>query len=434
MFEKIPVPQVDYQSAYSDIGKQVGGFISSIPEVLRTERNNKFEDEKKRKEWAYVEEKMKNEKEFKTTMGNLVLDAMGNNYNETEKQAVQKQLSTQDVKTTAASTAEFVSSRNYLDTLRQKYPEAVFPKPIYGQSLEHYQKMTALAMQGAESKVIAGMMGKQSMPVIPTAPETPANPNSFYTDQQVQSDMQNASVPQSIPAPQAPQSQSELVSQMAGQGIDVSGGQAKAAISTIPTDYQRMQDETRKTGLADKATRQKEIDTHKNDVLEETKRWHNLSAEISKQRNRIAAGAKDDTKALRVAKLIQDGEEAAAGIDSKIYTVEKGISGLEKEKRKIQQQITDAYGDASITQVLETQLNDLDSEISTYKNQKDEYRALQKDMKTDIKFWSNDVLKKTIKKKGFNYPGKEKPSSGSPQGPSSGVTSTGKKFSITRIQ
>jgi hypothetical protein len=410
----MPVNQPDYQTGYSNLGKQVGSFIESAAQVPgQLEAAKKFE------------EQMKDLKQFKTTMSNVANNLMGNDFSDDEKAAVQSEIQTsKDPREIASKLAELKTQQDIYKNTRQQYPNAVFPKPSYGMRSETYQKMIEPAakaeQQKTESQKIGGIMGSLAQPIT-TQPEPQGT-----IEQQNADEMNNyqpiQSVPEQSPVKTTPKTQRDLVASMGSQGIDLGSQQAQTALKTIPTDNQT-------ATLEQKKNFQEALNTYRKDVLTEKTNWDKLKGELLKARNSIQAGQKDDIKMLAVAKLIESGNEAQSNIDAKINGVEDDISRLKREKLAIKQKISDAMGDTSVEATFQSSLDDIDKQIADYGFQKEHYKVIQDDMSRNVDFAKN-VMKKVSKKKGYDYNSDQTPKPTTvPQGTQK--TKTGKSYSFS---
>jgi hypothetical protein len=423
----ISVQQPNYQQGYSDIGKTIGGFISSIPDEMKAEEQYKFKTQREKEEWQYIQDKMRDEKQFKTTMSNLIDQTMGENYSQEEKDAVKKEIATKDPTSIAASAAEFISAKNYLEQIKQKYPGSALPKPIFGQSLEHYKNMTQIALQGLETKAISGAMGGQPQPL----PQAPGANEQFYSDQQIKGERENyGGAPQPIPQ-QSPQSRAELIQRMAGSGINLAGQQAKEAVSALPTDYQQGMLESKKMAETGKQERAQQLQAHKDAVLEEQKRWHDLQLQLGKARNSIQAGRRDDLTIKNVANLVRTGQSTVANVEGKINSVDDDIARLKKEKVRIKQKISESFDDKIAKQYFQKDLEDIDKEIETYNLQKEQFKILKDEIKRNIDHFQKVMLEPMSEKKGYPYK-EEKPNvSGDTRYKS---TKTGKRYLLQPVK
>lgn len=430
-------PQVDYIGAYSKIGQDVRGFLSSIPERIRQEKEYKFKSDKEKQEWDYIQGQMQDEKGFKTTMTNLVDNLTGENYSPEEKDAIKKEIMADDSKTAGAKVAEFVSSKNYLDQIRQKYPGATFPKPIYGQTLQHYQQMVQVATGTEEAKSIgAAMAGPQAQPALPQPKKEPGE--EFYSNEQIQKDVQGlgaeGTVPGSQPAGQPPKTQTEATTAMLNQGIDVSSPQAKEAVRALPTATGIMKNQTALAGQAAKAEQFRQTREDKAKSFEETKRWHDMLAEIMKARNSISQGKAVGDKMINTQKVILAQKAANTRLDNEIRSSNKNIRDLEKKKRGLQEEIASSQmipGNEGMAEQLKNDIANIDLNIMQINNDISDFEAEKQDIQEGLDMWQKEVMPNVSKGQGYEYPkpaSKEKPAA--PASGSAMVTPSGKKVTI----
>ena len=400
----IPVNQPDYQTGYSNIGKQVGGAIEAVPQAMEQQRQIKL-----------MEEKMRDLKQFKTTMSNVANFIMGNDFSQEEKASVQSEIqNSKDPNEIASKLAELKLQQDIYKNARQQYPNAVLPKPTYGVKSDTYSKMVdpviAVEKQKEESKKIGETISQPAQPVqqAPVSGEVPGgNQDQFYSDEQIKNEMQGNTGIQQIPQPPQPKTQAQVAAELANAGVDIGGGQAKAALSAMPTDYQIMQDRTKQAGAEATADYRKAQREDKAKAFAETQAWHRTLAEIMRARNAIAKGEKNTNQMISTEKVILAQKAANAKLDTEIRNANKNIRDLEKKKRGLQEEIKSAEmlgNNDTLVEQLNQDISNIDLNILTLNNDIGDFEDQKAEIQEGMDIWTNEVMPTVSKKQGYNYP------------------------------
>lgn len=426
----IPVPSVDYQGAYSSMGKDISAGIQAIPQYMRQgvedARRYKQEDEaarEKKKKIQWLEEQMQDEKQYKTTMGNVVNQLMGDTYTESEKQAAMASINTSDPKTITAHVAEFATAINRMKTTQELYKDAKIARPIFGTTADYYKSMVDYNLSGLKNKAIAtALAGGQSQgmsqiggqpqtaPVTPQTPQNEAQPQSFK-DYQFGSTIDDGSQePSSVPTQQPPQAapmqaiptdtQRGFAQQIASQNFDLADKSVEAAQKTLPTDYQR-------ESLKAKGDALKSAAAYKDAALK-LKEKHDVAMEkYHAAANKIRQGIHDDLSIKNLGLLMKGAVTEKERIAKDRASLNLQLSSLRRLEPQLVRSVNDAKenGDSFGEEQAKQALDEYKSHLKEVEDALDGFDEDEGDMEILGKYWKDTMKKKT----GGKYPDKPKP-------------------------